>query len=937
MRGTHHDSNISFQGQDNNLYIIESLNKDAKIENGTTVDCIKSTEQGQPEQTKQKAIYIGKQWYLYEENLKFKDAIDLNDYYIVTKTTERNEDGSIIDGATAECISIEKENTDPSKKEAIYIGKQWYITENLRQNIIPFIQREWNKQSDPNKNPPIPHNRQVITKEILKKLGLPGDYAEFQPYKELYQNIQNGHKERIKTFLEKNQDLDFESFNKKFYSASNGQSFLFSLARGNFFNAINILKERGYNFQNDEGFTRKNGDGTYSTFSALYTAAEKGHTEAIEALIEAGCNPSKGCKIYDKDDFCFKEISPLYAATKDNKDITVNALLTGNALLYYDTIDDYPGNLTYNKQGKIIENTSPLFKAIEQGFAGVANQLILADIKKKSYNRPDYKKITHDSQTDTKTETSLLYEAITCCKNGSMVKLLLQLGGYIVEPNKDSKRKFENETLLDEESVLYAAARTGNTEAIKALKKAGYNFTEDNGCKRKNQDGTYSTFFALYAAAQNGHTETLKALIEAGCDPNQDKGFIKYDQTGELTIEKASFLYIAAKFGHTETIKALIEAGCDPNKDNGFTKYDQTGKLPIEDKSVLYIAAEKGHTGAIEAIIEAGCVPQQDKGGIKYDQAGKLLEKQSVLFAAAQNGHTGAIEALKKAGYNFTKDEGCTRTYKDGTYSKVSALYIAAHYGRTGAIEALKKAGYNFTKDEGLTIYGEYEKPIEKISSLFTATANRFTETIKALMQAGCDAHTDKGYITYGEKISKKTALQIAAESENTETFNLIRNYTLYNLATEGNIEGNIVQINNFITENNIDLSKAITIEVSDNYRQEIGLLYLAITNNNRELIKLLYNKGLNVKNDPGKKTFDKDGKFLEEIKTAEIITKAPELTKNLVKQLRAKKASYTSLGLRRTLFSRKPTDQKSEESLTARLLSDNSTNRNSAAGGPVR
>jgi len=88
MSRTHHDSNISFQDQDGNLYIIESLNSDAQIENGTTVDCIKSTEQGQPEQTKQKAIYIGKQWYLYEENLKFKDAIDLNDYYPFHKVVD---------------------------------------------------------------------------------------------------------------------------------------------------------------------------------------------------------------------------------------------------------------------------------------------------------------------------------------------------------------------------------------------------------------------------------------------------------------------------------------------------------------------------------------------------------------------------------------------------------------------------------------------------------------------------------------------------------------------------------------------------------------------------------------------------------------------------------------------------------------------------------
>ena len=77
-------------------FIIASLDKDAQIENGTTVDCIKSTKQGQPDQTKQKAIYINGTWYLFEENLKFKDVIDQTEYYIVTETRDEiDENGNL--------------------------------------------------------------------------------------------------------------------------------------------------------------------------------------------------------------------------------------------------------------------------------------------------------------------------------------------------------------------------------------------------------------------------------------------------------------------------------------------------------------------------------------------------------------------------------------------------------------------------------------------------------------------------------------------------------------------------------------------------------------------------------------------------------------------------------------------------------------------------
>ena len=53
MRETQDNSAITFQDQDRNLYKIESLDKDQEIENGTIATCILSTEQDQPDQTKQ--------------------------------------------------------------------------------------------------------------------------------------------------------------------------------------------------------------------------------------------------------------------------------------------------------------------------------------------------------------------------------------------------------------------------------------------------------------------------------------------------------------------------------------------------------------------------------------------------------------------------------------------------------------------------------------------------------------------------------------------------------------------------------------------------------------------------------------------------------------------------------------------------------------------
>ena len=637
MRETQDNSAITFQDQDRNLYKIESLDKDQEIENGTIATCILSTEQDQPDQTKKEAIYINGTWYL-----KFTDIIDYDNYYIVTKTTGRNADGTIIDGAITECMSIAEENTDPTKKEAIYINNQWYITENLRKWALIFIQTEWNTQNDPNKNPTNPNTRQVITGDILKQLDLPDSYVEFQQYKKLHQQIQNINEAEIETFLGKNAAQDF----KGFAAASNGESFLYALAQANLFNAINILQESKYDFQNDKG------------------------------------------------------------------------------------------------------------------------------------------------------------------------------------------------------------------------------------CTHKNRDGSYSTSSALYIAAQIGRPETIMALIKAGCDPQQDKGYIKYDKEGK-TKEEISILFAAAlNYKHPETTKALIQAECNPQQDKGFIIYNKDGSYFTY--SALYEATHNGRTKTIRAMIKAGYNPQQDKGCIIYNKEGSIIQKGNFLFEAARYGKTEIIKSLLDAGYGLKNDNAITKYNQDGSYNTYSALYIAAQNGRT--------------------------------------------ETIRALIQAGYNPQQDKGYIEYDSKgaiIKQKTALDIAREKKYTEvsyTLETAEGQLLYNLLEEGNNDA----INAFIAKQNIKMSKAITIERPNEFRIEYGLLFLAIQNNNHELVKTLYDNGLNIKNDPGKKIFDKNGNCKETITTADLYKNASEPTKNLVSELQSKKASYTGLRLRE------------------RLLLGNS-NRNSAAGGPGR
>ena len=158
---------------------------------------------------------------------------------------------------------------------------------------------------------------------ILQQLGLPADYNEFQKYKTLYQIIENG--QNTIQFLQENKDLDF----KGFFAASNGESLTYLLAKYNFFNAINFLIEHGYDFQNDRDYKTYNEDGSCTTYSALYAAAQKGHTTTIEALLGTGYNLKEdtGYKRYDKDGKPIEEESILYAAAKAGKTEIIKSLL----------------------------------------------------------------------------------------------------------------------------------------------------------------------------------------------------------------------------------------------------------------------------------------------------------------------------------------------------------------------------------------------------------------------------------------------------------------------------------------------------------------------------------------------------------------------------------------------------------------------------------
>ena len=123
---------------------------------------------------------------------------------------------------------------------------------------------------------------------------------------------------------------------------------------------------------------------------------------------------------------------------------------------------------------------------------------------------------------------------------------------------------------MEDNNMMLAESRNGNTEAVKQLLEAG---TDVNA---KNNLGDTP----LMWAARYGRTETIKLLLEKGADVNREN---RHGNTA---------LLFAAYEGSTEMVKLLLEAGADVNATNG------------EDASVLSYAYELKDEAKREAIIE---------------------------------------------------------------------------------------------------------------------------------------------------------------------------------------------------------------------------------------------------------------------------------------------------------------------------------------------
>jgi ankyrin repeat protein/tetratricopeptide (TPR) repeat protein len=220
-----------------------------------------------------------------------------------------------------------------------------------------------------------------------------------------------------------------------------------------------------------------------------------------------------------------------------------------------------------------------------------------------------------------------------------VITTLHAAGADMNAPDRDGKRP------------VHIAAEKGHPEAITTLHAAGADINQEND--------EFET--ALYIAAKKGKVEVVQALIEAGADI--DRLCKKKEQPA---------ISAAAKQGHTKVVSVLIEAKADIHKLNDY------GRSPI------YLAAAKGHLDVIRKLYDADA-----------DLNNEECDRPPVYIAAA-NGRVNVIQFLHKLGANIDlqdDDEGKT------------PVYLAAENGHLEVMQTLYELGanVNLPDNEGQT------------------------------------------------------------------------------------------------------------------------------------------------------------------------------------------------------------------------------------------
>lgn len=353
--------------------------------------------------------------------------------------------------------------------------------------------------------------------------------------------------------------------------------------------------------------------------------------------------------------------------------------------------------------------------------------------------------------------TTLLHAA---AKTGNVeaIRQLVGFGGEINALDRTPhERKYGRGAVLQLSTVmggwtpLMAAADSGQEAAVSVLLELGADV--------KSQDASGDT--ALHIACRRNKVQIVKGLLAAGADPNA------------LSVEGGTPLLAAGYFGSGELMDLLLSSGANPSL------ADESGITPF------LAACWEGRTLAAERLLAAGASVHGSQGGegdvwdaLHTEKRTKTLKRllphlevnprereESPLASAFSYGHLAAVPLLVKAGARP----------REGEQIELNMLWGVEPKAMRAALEAIKPLGLHLS---GSALYDAARSDDLELTSLLVefgsdpnlapaAIAQPLrTRIIRRLLDFGADIN--------GQDANGMTALAWALSHEQFESAELL-------------------------------------------------------------------------------------------------------------------------------------------------------------------
>jgi serine/threonine-protein phosphatase 6 regulatory ankyrin repeat subunit B len=476
-------------------------------------------------------------------------------------------------------------------------------------------------------------------------------------------------------------------------------------------------------------------------FSPLIIAAAHGHVEAVEYLIEAGCDVDA---VHEN-----KVTALMYAAASGHVD-AMKVLIEkgkagldqkhtngGTALLEAATGGMMDAMKLLVESGADLDFTdddgvTPLMAIAAQGNVEAQTLIIeaLQKIKSPEELTADINLLSYSGGS------SVMFAAagghVECAKE------LMKLGANINDIARSREgyveklqKMIEEGTVIDEDphvdgvTALHVAAQGGHIEMVTLLLEVGAGVSHLDDAGRS----------PLVLAVQGNYGEVASVLVAGGSDPDtpyvDDDGeshnllfdaiMVENEEFALLLIEKGADIYHtdekkvntllqASHRGLTDIVKALLEKHAANGKDGYINDFSDDGI------TALIAAAAEGNVDCIKSLVEA-----------KVDVNAKDKDGTNALMAAAARGHLECVTEILEAGANANEQNADGHT----------ALMFA--YNGKNQVETLWERYTQFVADAETSGEGEDATDDNGTGPIIREALDNHAALVDLLLKKGAD------------------------------------------------------------------------------------------------------------------------------------------------------------------------------------------------------